>query len=63
MELHLAIAVVPCHLIDIVATRKSISSTLDATTGRKFPLGIGGQAEVLACQIIKFNQKRLAIVP
>ena len=58
-----AIFVMPRHVTDIIAAAIFIASALAATACGKFPLGFGGQPEVLPGERVQFADKRLAIIP
>lgn len=63
MRFHTTVAVIPCHLADIVATSILEALALVSTTCSILPLGLGRQAEGLARQLVQFGDKRLAVVP
>ncbi len=58
-----AVVIVPSHSVDVVAAGVFIAHAAVAAASGIFPLGLGGQAEVLARQLIQPRDKRLTIVP
>ena len=57
------VAVVPSHIINVIATTIFIATAIVATTAGKFPFSLGREAKVLTSQIVQLTDKRLAVVP
>ena len=54
---------IPCHRVDAAATGIGVVMTAVAATRGKFPLCLGGQAEVSARHLIQSVDEFLAILP
>ena len=54
---------IPCHTIDDIAASVLVAMVISTTTGGKLPLGLGGQAELFARQLIQPADELLAVVP
>ena len=57
------VAIIPRHIIGVVATTVLIAARGPAAASRKLPLRFGGQAEIRAGQLVEFLNKGLAVFP
>ena len=58
-----AVAVVPCHIANVVAAAVFVVAAVVATTCGKLPFSFGGQTEVAASVAVEAVDKGLAVVP
>ena len=63
MRLASAVAVVPCHVIDVAAAAELRVTALVAAAGSEFPFRFGGKAEVFARECVQLADEGLAVVP
>ena len=63
MFLIAAIVLVPRYVCERVAAAVVVTFTSLAATGCIFPLGLCGQAELLACELVEFCDEGLTVVP
>lgn len=55
--------VIPGHVVEVVAAGELVALALVATSGRKLPLGLGGQAEGSTRELVELGDELLALVP
>lgn len=58
-----AVIAVPCYITEFVAARVFVTLAAVPAASGVLPFGLGGQAEVLAGQLVQLGDERLTVIP